>query len=370
MKQLAPYTSLFMLLAFTAGPALAQSAEQKVNGYVPPPLFGAPPASQPRPSVPALVTPKSSNTAPAMQPLPPANAEIPGYVKPRVSRSNEGQPVKVEPYIPKFPPLDPVPLEQTPAGRGMIVDRPSSPKEAPLPGRKPPVPVTAPVISETPAVIPVPAPVAPATAQAAPAAPAPVETKNAMPAQKVTSQGVVTGPKTMPTAPTSQVESETVFTPTVAQDKTLLEQHAERQKEAARAAAPSAPVAPVMPPAVPAGLAAAAPAPMLGTDKSKLSLPFTPGTGTLTPEQTQTLAQQILPLLQQNAGARLQIQAFATPVDKSQSSDRRVSLSRALAIRDSLMVQGIEARRIDVRALGAGPDGKPTDRVDLVVIGR
>jgi len=55
-----------------------------------------------------------------------------------------------------------------------------------------------------------------------------------------------------------------------------------------------------------------------------------------------------------------------SPGDKS-SAARRLSLKRALAVRAGLIVQGVPANRIDVRALGGVEDNGPTDRVDIFV---
>lgn len=59
--------------------------------------------------------------------------------------------------------------------------------------------------------------------------------------------------------------------------------------------------------------------------------------------------------------------AAATPDDPSAA--RRLSLSRALAVRNALMSDGIPSSRIYVRALGPqGGDGPP-DRADVSVLG-
>lgn len=56
------------------------------------------------------------------------------------------------------------------------------------------------------------------------------------------------------------------------------------------------------------------------------------------------------------------------PGDKS-SDARRMSLKRALAIREALIVDGLPADRIDVRALGGVEDDGPANRVDIFVKG-
>ena len=65
-----------------------------------------------------------------------------------------------------------------------------------------------------------------------------------------------------------------------------------------------------------------------------------------------------------DAAVQIQILAYASGDDASKA--RRLSLSRALAVRSFLIDQGVHSSRIEVRALGNKvPDGSP-DRVDLV----
>ncbi|HVZ27227.1 MAG TPA: OmpA family protein, partial [Rhizomicrobium sp.] len=49
------------------------------------------------------------------------------------------------------------------------------------------------------------------------------------------------------------------------------------------------------------------------------------------------------------------------------SDARRLSLKRALAIRQVLIDDGVPSERIDVRAMGGADDGGPADRVDVFV---
>jgi len=69
-----------------------------------------------------------------------------------------------------------------------------------------------------------------------------------------------------------------------------------------------------------------------------------------------------------NSGARkIQLDAFGgAPGDKS-SDARRVSLKRALVIRQLLIDDGVPASRIDVRAMGGIDDNGNADRVDVYV---
>jgi outer membrane protein OmpA-like peptidoglycan-associated protein len=65
--------------------------------------------------------------------------------------------------------------------------------------------------------------------------------------------------------------------------------------------------------------------------------------------------------------ARVQLEAYGgTPGDKS-SDARRLSLKRALAVRQLLIDDGVPSARIDVRAMGGVDDKGPVDRVDVFV---
>ncbi|MFN7193103.1 MAG: OmpA family protein, partial [Rhodospirillales bacterium] len=78
---------------------------------------------------------------------------------------------------------------------------------------------------------------------------------------------------------------------------------------------------------------------------------------------------RVIEELQRDTAARLQLQAFASGGDDQGGQARRLSLSRALAVRGYLIEQGIASTRIDVRALGRASDGPP-DRVDVLLIRR
>ncbi|HUN48176.1 MAG TPA: OmpA family protein [Stellaceae bacterium] len=68
---------------------------------------------------------------------------------------------------------------------------------------------------------------------------------------------------------------------------------------------------------------------------------------------------------------RIQLVAYASGAPDQTSQARRVSLSRAIAVRSYLIEQGVRSTRIDVRALGNRPDsGGPADRVDIVAVER
>lgn len=66
-----------------------------------------------------------------------------------------------------------------------------------------------------------------------------------------------------------------------------------------------------------------------------------------------------------NAGSRIQLQAFGGARGDKSSDARRLSLKRALAIRQVLLDDGVAAERIGVSAMGGSDDSGPADRVDV-----
>ena len=69
----------------------------------------------------------------------------------------------------------------------------------------------------------------------------------------------------------------------------------------------------------------------------------------------------------EGSASRVQLEAFGgAPGDKS-SDARRLSLKRALAVRQLLIDNGVPSNRIDVRAMGGADDKGPNDRVDVYV---
>ena len=68
--------------------------------------------------------------------------------------------------------------------------------------------------------------------------------------------------------------------------------------------------------------------------------------------------------------ARLQLKAYAEGSGNDTSKARRLSLSRALAVRSFLIENGLRSTRIDVRALGIARDSGAPDRVDIVLLER
>ena len=99
-----------------------------------------------------------------------------------------------------------------------------------------------------------------------------------------------------------------------------------------------------------------------------LRLTFAPGQSDLSPDSVTSLK-----TLAQGAPTgdtvSFNIMAYAPGSPDDPSTARRVSLSRAMAVRSALVGDGISSARIYVRALGAQYGSGPPDRVDVSVLG-
>jgi len=136
------------------------------------------------------------------------------------------------------------------------------------------------------------------------------------------------------------------------------------------AAPPAPPPAPAPAEAAPAPApqVAAAPPAARAADGPLARLAFNTGSAEINDAGKSALG-PVIAELQRDPTARLQLQAFASGGDDQGGQARRLSLSRALAVRGQLIEQGIASTRMDVRALGRTTDGPP-DRVDIVLVRR
>lgn len=98
------------------------------------------------------------------------------------------------------------------------------------------------------------------------------------------------------------------------------------------------------------------------------TLVFTGNETNLSDKMKGQIKNQILPELLKDTKSRIQIISFATAPDKTENSARRISLSRALAVRDALKDLKIDTARIDVRALPSVGNSIPPDKVDIVLL--
>ena len=81
-----------------------------------------------------------------------------------------------------------------------------------------------------------------------------------------------------------------------------------------------------------------------------------------------TLAASLSAALSSGSG-RVQLDSYGGPRGDKSSDSRRLSLKRALVVRELLIENGIPSEKIDVRALGGADDGGETDRVDVFLRG-
>jgi outer membrane protein OmpA-like peptidoglycan-associated protein len=127
---------------------------------------------------------------------------------------------------------------------------------------------------------------------------------------------------------------------------------------------PSAPVAPAP---APAKVASNEPAPASTANMARRnSISFSPGAEEPAPAVLDTVKAMSGDLNNAlaNGSARIQLQAYGGKQNDKSSDARRLSLKRALIIRQLLIDNGVPSERIDVRAMGGASDGAP-DRVDI-----
>jgi outer membrane protein OmpA-like peptidoglycan-associated protein len=109
-------------------------------------------------------------------------------------------------------------------------------------------------------------------------------------------------------------------------------------------------------------------------------LVFAPESATLSAEAEGMLKDLVASFPAHDEGSRLQLLAYASGEGMSASKARRLSLARALSVREYLIANGIDGTRMDVRALGdeaaksssaaGSPAGSPANRVDIAMIRR
>ena len=107
--------------------------------------------------------------------------------------------------------------------------------------------------------------------------------------------------------------------------------------------------------------------PQAVSGKKSVNVVFTPGGSELSSRARKSL-DLIATELNSNKDIRMQLMAYAGENKMAASKARRLSLSRALAVRSYLIEKGIWGTRIDVRALGNKVSSGLPNRVDLRVI--
>jgi len=127
---------------------------------------------------------------------------------------------------------------------------------------------------------------------------------------------------------------------------------------------PPPPPAAAPPSRAPAGAVAALPPAAAGEGGWRVS--FAANDAGLSAEARLRL-DRLAETLNRDADRRLQLLAYASGDAENASQARRISLSRALAVRSYLIEKGVRSARIDVRAMGNRNEGGPPDRVDATI---
>jgi outer membrane protein OmpA-like peptidoglycan-associated protein len=238
--------------------------------------------------------------------------------------------------------------------------------EVSLPSAPTAAPPAAPKPVEAPAAKPTPAPArtasAPASAPKPAPAPAPSTSTSAFrpmqagapssaPVPAVSSS--VAPPPAPPPVPPSAPAAETA-----------------ESTQVASAFAPQRPVALTPPVATPAAVTPTASAAIAAVKAGQpLKVVFTEESARLETEWRAPL-DAVIRELAANDNLRLRLLAYAGGSDMPVSKARRLSLSRALAVRSYLIENGVRNTRIDVQALGNKAEGEPLNRVDVSVVER
>jgi outer membrane protein OmpA-like peptidoglycan-associated protein len=337
-----------------------------LNRHPPAPLAPLTAAPRPRVSVTSMTLaphPSSNKVVTLHKPSAPVHKTAAAKAKPEVKVVK----ASTAPQVAELPNPEPA---AKPVEAPKVVEAPK-PVEAPKVAAAPVKPVEAPKPAETPKVVAAPKPVdtpPPAKTVVATATPdtAPAKPADAKPAFKVP-PAISTAPP--PPIPVVQPPSD----PTPVRAPV-----AEVQDNPAPAATVPPMVVtgpPITPPpaAPPLGTAAApaqqqarlTPAPAT-TANGDSTILFEPD-GAILPPASRDAMTALSKRMASDASIAVQLLAYAEGDEDNASKARRLSLSRALAVRSFLIDQGVRSTRIEVRALGNKvPDGPP-DRVDVVV---
>jgi outer membrane protein OmpA-like peptidoglycan-associated protein len=105
--------------------------------------------------------------------------------------------------------------------------------------------------------------------------------------------------------------------------------------------------------------------------KRQTMIPFAAGATSLAPANVNAIhgLATALNAAVASGNARIHLDAFGGPRGDKSSDSRRLSLKRALVVRELLIEDGVPSEKIDVRALGGADDGGAPDRVDVFVGG-
>lgn len=103
-------------------------------------------------------------------------------------------------------------------------------------------------------------------------------------------------------------------------------------------------------------------------DETLISFPMTKGTVKLNTDTINFLQKHVMPQLQDESITKIEIRAYATKITGEEHSKVRISLSRALEIRQFLIEHGIDSKQIKLNTLGdQNSEIDKDDRIDLIL---
>ena len=255
------------------------------------------------------------------------------------------------PDAPRYAPLpDYLPKAAAAPGQGGVAPT----LKQPAPPQRAVAPQPAPQRATQPAAQPAPQPTRTAQPQPAPAPPpAPVAaapTRPAAPTTQTVANRAPEPPRAPPPPPPAPAATSASAPP-----PPPLPTRAEPQTQVA--AATSAPAAPAATPSA------------QGARADLVRVPFNSGQSTL-PDAARGELDALVTRLRRDEPLRVQLLAYADGTEDDANRARRLSLSRALAVRAYLIDKQIQSTRMDVRALGNRSSEPPKDRVDVVLVNR
>ncbi len=326
-----PNVSVDMSVLEELGPPSTVASQLLSSGNIPRPALSFPPPTAPVSRLTGPLAARRFNLDPLARPqtLAPPRSRL---TRPLPAAVRPPAPVAAAPVTPER--AAPAPRTPAPAQVEVRSARPATPvPPAPTP---PPTPaVAAPAPAPPPAAAPkedvdvAPPPPPPSATAAAPPAPAPVEEPEP-PAPAPAPARVATPPLTpSPAGPAPAPPAET------------------------------APAPPVQ----------TASAPPVSGQEPSFRVLFDNGSAKISDAARGPL-EELSNKMKESEDLRVQLLAYAGGTSETASQARRLSLSRALAVRSFLIGQGVRSTRMDVRALGNKAESGPADRVDAVLVER
>lgn len=336
---------LFLALCVFAPLCQPHAQESDLQGYVPPPLFAEPKAAPTKKLERELKMPRLSREVENPPVEPQRNTDEP-LIRSRIFKQEETDtPKKAKPFYdndikkdaPKTavkPVVKPKPAVTTQKPI-LIEDKPVE-KNFVKPG---PEPIDLLQKKEIPKL-------------ERPAVTKPVEKKlieiePILIQKKSTSEGVVKGPKTMPSNKKKAVEAEVTFeeNDNVTANDSILQRVQDTKTEVdAKLETPAPDVA------IDIKLPELEKMP---DGARKVVINYAPATTELSERHKAILNQLIIPEMDKDINLRLLLMAYASPLEGVLASDRRIALSRALEVRQYLIDQTISSSRLDVKSMGS-----------------